>query len=198
MRSLTLALLAVALLFVIAPGAAAAAPARQGSLPAEVVDVTWNLSELTLADGSAVDVSVAQATLQLASGGQASGSGGCNNFTGGYTVGSAQEITIGPLASTLRLCTPDAVNALEQSYTQALEAVNSYSVDGDTLTLTADGGPTLRFTRGDAAADGDGGAAAGGTTPGTLPSTGGESDAAALLLFAALLAAGGLWLRRRI
>lgn len=191
MRLLTVTVFVVALLIVVGPGAAAAAPARQGSLPPEVADITWNLSELTLADGSSVDVSVAQATLLLGADGQASGSGGCNNFTGGYSVGSGQELTLGPLASTLRLCTPDAVNALESSYTQALEQVNAYSVDNGALTLTTGDGATLRFTNGGAA-----GGASGGTTPGTLPSTGGESAGAALLLLAALLAFGGLWLRR--
>ena len=65
--------------------------------------------------------------------GQMEGFGGCNNFSGGYTVDSDQ-ITIGPLMSTMMACADD-VNAFESQFLTALQKATTWSVTGGTLDL---------------------------------------------------------------
>lgn len=79
--------------------------------------------------------------------GQASGSSGCNTFTGSYEAGDDGSLTFGPLASTMMACEEPQM-AVETAYLGALDKVTSFVVDGDltlsgddlTLTYTADAG----------------------------------------------------------
>ena len=72
--------------------------------------------------------------------GQVAGSGGCNAYTGSYTVDGA-TIKIGPLASTQKLCnTPDGVDTQEQQFLAAMDAATTYAINGDTLELRDDSG----------------------------------------------------------
>jgi heat shock protein HslJ len=73
-------------------------------------------------------------TLEIADG-TASGNAPCNSFTG--EVGSSTEgVEFGPLATTRMACSPDSVMELESRYIAGLEAVDTATVDGSTLTLT--------------------------------------------------------------
>ena len=84
---------------------------------------------------------LADTTLTVAFGddGSISGSAGCNNFRGGYTVDGA-TIAIGPLATTRMMCpTPEGVMEQEAAFIAALESAATYRIDGDRLDLrTAD------------------------------------------------------------
>ena len=73
--------------------------------------------------------------------GALSGSGGCNDYTAKYTVSGTDGITIGPIASTKKLC-PDDVMTTEDAYFTALAVTTKYKISGDTLTLTDDAGST--------------------------------------------------------
>jgi heat shock protein HslJ len=76
-----------------------------------------------------------------------SGNGGCNDFNGPY-VASATTIKIGPLSSTLKACSSDALNAQEQHYLAALQLATTYAVTSKTLDLfRADGGYAVQFQR---------------------------------------------------
>lgn len=68
------------------------------------------------------------------------GSGGCNNFTGGYAV-DGDAIQIGPLAMTMMFCAePEGVMEQEMAFGAALESAATFSIQGDMLELrTADG-----------------------------------------------------------
>ncbi len=74
------------------------------------------------------------------------GSGGCNNFTGGYTVDGA-AIQIGPLAMTMMFCAePEGVMDQEMAFGAALESAATFSIQGDMLELrTADGALAASF-----------------------------------------------------
>jgi heat shock protein HslJ len=61
------------------------------------------------------------------------GYGGCNNFSGQYTV-DGDTITIGPLMSTMAACS-DEINAFEAQLLTALQNSTSWSVSGGTLDL---------------------------------------------------------------
>lgn len=184
MRHLTRFLFVLAL--VVGVAGVGRAAAQGGQLPAEMIGVTWQLSGFQKG-GAAIDVAGGGLTIQFSADGNVSGSAGCNNFVGGFTAGEAGKLTLGTLASTKRLCTPDSVNARENDYLMALQGVTDYSLSGGQLTLTG-GDATLTY---------DAGTAGGSAGPATLPTTAGAADNAALLAtLAALLVLGGLWMRR--
>jgi putative lipoprotein len=86
-------------------------------------------------------------TLDFGADGTVSGFSGCNNYNGPYTETAPDGITIGPLASTMKLC-DDAINQIEQEYLAAMGNVATYQIDGSTLTLRdADGATQATFTQ---------------------------------------------------
>jgi heat shock protein HslJ len=100
---------------------------------------SWEVTGLYT--GSAISSPVAGSTLTLEfTATDVSGNGGCNTFTGSYTLSSSNAIAIGPLASTLRACADPAVDTQEQQYLAALGLAKTYRVTGDQLTLFRDGG----------------------------------------------------------
>ena len=70
---------------------------------------------------------------------QVSGSAGCNTYSGSYTI-DGTSVKIGPLASTMKACADEAVNAQEQQFLAALQASTTFSQSGNILTLKAAGG----------------------------------------------------------
>ncbi len=79
--------------------------------------------------------------VKLTDTGTAQGQGGCNSFTGHYTVDGA-TLAIGPLASTRRAC-PPAQMEQESKFFSGLEASKSYRIEDDKLVLLDDAGATL-------------------------------------------------------
>ena len=79
--------------------------------------------------------------------GQVSGDGGCNTFSGGYTL-NGSSIKIGPLAATQRACLENDISTQEQQYLAALELAATYTVTGARLDLQrADGGIAVTFVK---------------------------------------------------
>jgi heat shock protein HslJ len=80
-------------------------------------------------------------------GGQVNGNAGCNTF-GGPVETSGDDITIGPLQQTLRLCADPAQQEQEDHYLAALQLASTFRVTGDRLDLyRADGGFAATFIR---------------------------------------------------
>ena len=71
-------------------------------------------------------------TITFANDGTAAIKADCNQVTAAYTTTPGGTITIKPGPSTLAACPPDSQG---QQFVAALSAVNSYSVNGDQLTL---------------------------------------------------------------
>lgn len=102
--------------------------------------VEWVLVE---AEGASVPEGV-EATLTLeAEARRASGSGGCNRFSGPYTLVGG-SLTFGALAATRMGCAPPASD-VENAYLRALGWVGSYRMAGTELELLGESGPVLRF-----------------------------------------------------
>jgi heat shock protein HslJ len=114
----------------------------------ESTGIDWSLGSITM-DGTSVEVpDVVSATLRLEAG-QATGSGGCNEFFGDYQVdGSA--LSFGPLAVTQKLCA-DPQQEVEDAYLPALGMVAYQEIadDGSLHLLDADMQELLAFSRAD-------------------------------------------------
>ena len=98
---------------------------------------TWELSAQGF-DLPGLDQS--RPTLSL-SAGQASGFGGCNRYTGAYTLASP-SLTFGPLASTSMAC--GAVEtAIERAYLDRLAKVSTFALTAPGLQLQDSSGATV-------------------------------------------------------
>jgi heat shock protein HslJ len=94
----------------------------------------WLLDELA-GEPALADVTV---TAQFGADGTLGGSGGCNSYGGPYTV-DGDQITIGPLASTMMACAEEIMDQ-EIQYLAALESAATFSVSGVQLEMRmADG-----------------------------------------------------------
>jgi heat shock protein HslJ len=164
------------------------AHARQATLPAGMLNVTWNLVAIERVPLQNVENTTGTGiTIVFNADGLANGSGGCNSYSTQYTAGSGNSITFGPAASTRMFCQPQAVMDLEREYFTALSGVTGYQLDGSILNLTYNNGQSrLGFI------------IAGGTAPG-MPRTG---DGGAFLPLVAILAVlgilSGLLIRRHL
>jgi len=80
-----------------------------------------------------------------AEGGRVNGFGGCNGFTGSYTLDEAtSRIRFAQIASTMRACL--AGMEVEKAFHEVLRAADNYALSGDRLTLNrARMAPLARF-----------------------------------------------------
>ena len=117
---------------------------RNSSLPAATIrGISWTLVEV---DGTTVDPAGTNrpATLLLDEDGRASGSAGCNQFGGPYTI-TDDEIRFGAIAMTRMAC-PDRMD-VETAYAAVFEAARTWRVRAGMLELMADGRVLARFRR---------------------------------------------------
>ncbi len=75
--------------------------------------------------------------------GQVSGNAGCNQYSLGYTV-DGDTITTTPGPVTMMAC-PEPIMTLEQAYLAAMGSAETYAVTEGMLTITYEGGQTLKF-----------------------------------------------------
>ena len=93
----------------------------------------WRLQEL---DGRTIEVTDESQRPWLRLSGAdstANGNTGCNNFSGGYSVRGAEDLSFGPMASTRRYCAETA--DLEQEFLGLLASTMTFSLNGDRLEL---------------------------------------------------------------
>jgi heat shock protein HslJ len=87
-----------------------------------------------------------QSRLQFVSPEQVAGHAGCNSFSGAAVLTPA-KLSIGPLASTRKMCSP-AVMDQENRFLRTLESVRSASIENDLLYLRdASGQSVVRLSR---------------------------------------------------
>jgi heat shock protein HslJ len=111
--------------------------------PLELVGPTWRLVRIQgqpVIDGTAVSA-------EFTSEARVAGKAGCNQYSGGARAEDGGRLVVGPLASTRMACSPQAVMDQETRYLTALQAAESFAIDGSQLRLgpTA-GSTTLVFT----------------------------------------------------
>jgi heat shock protein HslJ len=124
-------------------GATMGATSTQGTVPA-VEGSLWRLVQVRGQTNQAVASLQRPPTLRL-NGGQAAAFGGCNRFTGAYTL-AGERITFGNFAGTMMAC-PPPVMTIEAAFAKALTGALRAAVVGDRLTLSQDASadPALVF-----------------------------------------------------
>jgi len=91
----------------------------------------WNLIELSNKTIPA-NATAKNMFLVLKSDSTVAGNGGCNAFSGNYSLGKDNEISFGDMVRTNVLCS--GID-FERKYLDALAKADHYNVNGDTLTL---------------------------------------------------------------
>jgi heat shock protein HslJ len=97
-------------------------------------------TETPVIDGSPI-------TLQFGTAGEVNGYGGCNEYSGAYTV-EANTLLFGEIVSTLRACADQTVTVQEVDYLAALRSASRFEIAEDMLTIWYDNeNGTLTFTQ---------------------------------------------------
>ncbi len=111
---------------------------------ADLAGTGWTLVELNTDQPALADTEV---TINFGNG-QISGSGGCNNYTGSFSLGDVSPLfmTTGPVAATQQSC-PDPMASQETAYFTALERISHWGYVFGRLALyyKDDGGETGRL-----------------------------------------------------
>lgn len=99
---------------------------------------SWRLVSMGPTGAETNVIAGTNVTLRFGDEGRASGSTGCNSFSGTYDV-SGDRISFGRLASTRRACLDQNANQQEQRYLSALEAASRFRLASDRLTINYNG-----------------------------------------------------------
>ena len=83
-------------------------------------------------------------TLKFNEAGRASGSTGCNNYGGAYSV-QGNTIWFGVIVSTRRACVDQRPSRQEQQFLAAFDTARRFRITGDRLAIYYDGGSVLNF-----------------------------------------------------
>ena len=124
----------VSLLMLAACGSGSTSTASGGDVTGQV----WALTALNgqpLVDGGGISA-------QFTADGKVSGSAGCNQYAGKYTV-SGSNITFDPAISTTMMACPQPIMDQESAYLKMLGAAKTYEVKGKELTLMDAGNKKL-------------------------------------------------------
>jgi heat shock protein HslJ len=121
---------------------ASAPAAHDPAFDPALIGSIWLVEDI----GGAGVIDNLQSKLQFVSASQVAEHGGCNSFNGAAVL-SAEQLSMGPLASTRKMC-PPAVMDQENRFLRTLETVRSARVEHDLLYLQdANGQTVLRLSR---------------------------------------------------
>ncbi|HET6976308.1 MAG TPA: META domain-containing protein [Pyrinomonadaceae bacterium] len=99
----------------------------------------WRLVSFGPSGAEADIVAGTTVTLKFGEDGRASGSTGCNSYSGTYQV-RGDNISFSRLISTRRACLDQNANQQEQRFISALEAANRFRLSSNRLTILSDRG----------------------------------------------------------
>jgi heat shock protein HslJ len=110
-----------------------------------IEDITWTLESYgekgnleTLVEDTEITIEFKSAESKF------SGSGGCNNYFGGYEINQSELTIIPPIGSTRMAC-PEPIMEQEQEYLGLLETTETFKSDKGKLTITCSGNKELVF-----------------------------------------------------
>ena len=110
--------------------------------PEPLVGTTWTLDSFFMTDAVSSVISGSTITAVFGEDGRVSGSAGCNNYFGAYTV-NGSSIAIGPLGSTRMYCGGPGIMQQESTYLALLGRTEGFSISGNRLSLADANGSTL-------------------------------------------------------
>jgi heat shock protein HslJ len=116
--------------------------------PAPLTNTTWYLTSFVDSAGKIwTPVPGASISLLFSTDGKLGGNGGCNQYSGSYTL-SGNTLAISPtFARTLMYCGTSGVMALEDTYLTVLPQMTVYRISGNQLTLSdGTGKVTMLYT----------------------------------------------------
>jgi heat shock protein HslJ len=98
-----------------------------------------------VAGGGVIDN--AEVTIEFLADGSVFGSGGCNRYSGGFTL-TGEGLGFGPAATTMMAC-PEAASNMEQSFFQTLSTVIRFDISdtGALMLYDAEGAQVIRAFR---------------------------------------------------
>lgn len=131
--------LVVLMLFCLTP-VVQAQPGRKLATDQRVLTGTeWRLVSLGPSGAESEVITGTTVTLKFGEDGRASGSTGCNSYSGTYQV-RGDNLTFGRLISTRRACLDQNANQQEQRFLSALESANRFRISDNRLTILSDRG----------------------------------------------------------
>src|SRR5215213_3473245 len=104
--------------------------------------IDWRLASLGPAGAETGVVAGTTVTLRFGEDDRASGSTGCNSYSGTYQV-RGDNISFSRLVSTRRACLDQNANEQEQRFLSALEAANRFRLSSNRLTILSDRGRNI-------------------------------------------------------
>lgn len=116
-----------------------------GGAPSGLTGVTWKLVSYGTPGAEQDAVADVPTSLVFGDDGQVSGSMGCNSFGGEYKV-DGNQITFGPLVSTLMACDEPIMNQ-ESAVLKIFTGSVDYKISSTTLTITGADGSVATFTQ---------------------------------------------------
>ena len=127
-----LPLLALTLFAAAGCGSHEAAPLDTGTVQKALFGKVWKLQTLFSRDVMGDQ----PLTLEFSENGTVKGFGGCNNFSGKYTL-NGEAVTFGPFVSTKKSCGP-ATDEQEYTFQTFLAQINKLKINDDELELYSD------------------------------------------------------------
>jgi len=131
-----------------------ATPSQVTPAPTPVSDPlllgTWTLKAMNIQGGTALTFPTGQQIFITFDNGTLNGYSGCNNYQAPYTLTgkvlpSGQGIMVGNMVVSNKVC--ESIARTETTYLQILGKATSYTVNGDTLTITDNLQNQLSFSR---------------------------------------------------
>ena len=125
------------------PAAPPPVPAQTQVMTQSPIIGAWDLSSYTNGKGGIETVIAGSATTAVfAPDGKLSGSGGCNQYTAGYTTTASNGITITQPITTLMACQENVMQQ-ETRYLSLLQKAAKYEISGDQLTMSDSSGAKI-------------------------------------------------------
>jgi len=107
-----------------------------GASKVKLEDAVWKLESYGEPDQLKSVLQGTEVTVEFVNAeGEVRGSGGCNSYSGSYEIDGSNLSIIPPLMSTAMSCS-DPIDSQEYAFLQMLEAAETYTIDGQQLTIT--------------------------------------------------------------